>query len=290
MARRNNSDRLGAPHPDAPAIPETLPEEQKSDPLSFITPTEFVPLPSLGLYYPADHPLHNEDAVEIKFMTAKEEDLLTSRSLIEKGIVLDRLIDSLLVNKKLRSRDLLVCDRNAILIQARASGYGYDYKATITCRACTHQEMYEYDLNTALIRGPRTEEELAELGVEHVGGDQFKVDVPNTPVDIVFRLLNGHDEQAMMEHAERRRKKKMADRNVTDMLNYMIVSVMGHTDRPTISKYVDSLPMRDSRFLRKVYEGVSPSIELKKEFVCANCEHEDDIIFPFTTDFFWPND
>ena len=290
MARRNNADRLGAPQPDAPAIPETLPVEQNQDPLSFITPTEFVPLPSMGLYYPEGHPLHNEDAIEIKFMTAKEEDLLTSRSLIEKGIVLDRLIESLLVNKKIRSRDLLVCDRNAILVQARASGYGYEYKTTIACRACAHQEMYVYDLNTALIQGPRSAEELAEGGVEHLGGEQFRVNVPNSPVDVVFRLLNGHDEQAMMEHAERRRKKKLADRNVTDMLNYMIVSVMGHTERDLISKYIDSLPMRDSRFLRKTYEAVSPSIELRKEFVCANCEHEDEITFPFTTDFFWPDE
>ena len=152
MTRRNNADRLGAPHPDAPEIPDTLFEDQKPDPLSFITPTEFVPLPSEGLFYTPGHPLSGQDSVEIKFMTAKEEDLLTSRSLIEKGIVLDRLIDSLLVNRQTRSRDLLVCDRNAILIQARASGYGYDYKTTIACRNCGQQDSYEYDLNEALIK------------------------------------------------------------------------------------------------------------------------------------------
>ena len=222
-------------------------------------------------------------------MTAKEEDLLTSRSLIEKGIVLDRLIDSLLVNRQTRSRDLLVCDRNAILIAARASGYGYDYKTTIACRNCGHQDSYDYDLNEALVKGPRTADELNELSVEVLQDGTFKVQIPSSPVDIQFRLLTGHDERAMMDNAERRRKKKLPDRNVTDMLNYMIVSVMGHEDRETIAKYVDSLPMRDSRFLRKAYESVSPSIELRKEFVCVDCDHTDDITFPFTTDFFWPN-
>tara|TARA_R110000822_G_C15243074_1_gene486584 strand:- start:251 stop:1123 length:873 start_codon:yes stop_codon:yes gene_type:complete len=289
LTRRNNADRLGAPHPDAPEIPDTLFEDQKPDPLSFITPTEFVPLPSEGLFYTPGHPLSGQDSVEIKFMTAKEEDLLTSRSLIEKGIVLDRLIDSLLVNRQTRSRDLLVCDRNAILIQARASGYGYDYKTTIACRNCGQQDSYEYDLNEALIKGPRTADELTELSVAVLEDGTFNVQVPNSPVDVQFRLLTGHDEKAMMDNAERRRKKKLPERNVTDMLNYMIVSVMGHEDRETIAKYVDSLPMRDSRFLRKAYESVSPSIELRKEFVCVNCDHTDDITFPFTTDFFWPN-
>tara|TARA_R110002096_G_scaffold198278_1_gene382049 strand:+ start:81 stop:953 length:873 start_codon:yes stop_codon:yes gene_type:complete len=289
LTRRNNADRLGAPHPDAPEIPDTLFEDQKPDPLSFITPTEFVPLPSEGLFYTPGHPLSGQDSVEIKFMTAKEEDLLTSRSLIEKGIVLDRLIDSLLVNRQTRSRDLLVCDRNAILIQARASGYGYDYKTTIACRNCGQQDSYEYDLNEALIKGPRTADELTELSVAVLEDGTFNVQVPNSPVDVQFRLLTGHDEKAMMDNADRRRKKKLPERNVTDMLNYMIVSVMGHEDRETIAKYVDSLPMRDSRFLRKAYESVSPSIELRKEFVCVNCDHTDDITFPFTTDFFWPN-
>ena len=289
MTRRNNADRLGAPHPDAPEIPDTLFEDQKPDPLSFITPTEFVPLPSEGLFYTPGHPLSGQDSVEIKFMTAKEEDLLTSRSLIEKGIVLDRLIDSLLVNRQTRSRVLLDCDRNAILIQARASGYGYGYKTTIACRNCGQQDSYEYDLNEALIKGPRTADELTELSVAVLEDGTFNVQIPNSPVEVQFRLLTGHDEKAMMDNAERRRKKKLPERNVTDMLNYMIVSVMGHEDRETIAKYVDSLPMRDSRFLRKAYESVSPSIELRKEFVCVNCDHTDDITFPFTTDFFWPN-
>lgn len=290
MTRRNNSERLGAPHLDSTDIPEALSGEPGIEALSFITPTEFVPLPSLGAYYSENHSLYNEDTVEIKFMTAKEEDLLTSRALIEKGIVLDRLIDSLLVNKKIRSRDLLVCDRNAILIQARASGYGYDYKTTITCRSCTHQAPYEYDLNEAIIQSPLTSEELGELGVEHCGGETFKVSIPSSSVEVVIRLLNGHDEHELMTHAEKRRKKKQPAKTITDMLNYMIVSVMGHTEREMISKYIDTLPMKDSRFLRKIYEAITPSIELRKEFVCVNCDHEDDITFPFTADFFWPND
>ena len=289
MTRRNNPDRLGAQQPDPPNIPENLGEEQHSDPLAFIVPTEFVALPSLGKYYPEGHALHNEEAVEIKFMTAKEEDLLTSRSLIEKGIVLDRLIDSLLVDKSMRSRDLLICDRNAILVCARASGYGSDYSPQISCRSCNETDNYPYDLTDALVKGPPTEEELEELQVQYVGNCNFKVNIPNSSVHLAFRLLNGHDERVMLELAEKRKKKKQNDQLVTDQLRLMIVSVLDHEDRSIIERYIDSLPLRDSRFLRQLYESVSPSITLRKEFVCNHCDYEGEITFPFTTDFFWPD-
>lgn len=289
MTRRNNADRVGAPHPDAPTPEPVIATEQQIDPLSFVVPTEFVVLPSRGLYYPADHPLHNQEAIEIKYMTAKEEDLLSSRSLIEKGLVLDRLIENLLVDRRVRSRDLLIADRNAVLVAARASGYGTDYKTKITCRSCAHTDTYEYNLLEAMISQPLSDEDLKEIGVEYVADDTFKVSIPHSPVDVEFRLLNGHDERAIMDLATKRKKKKVDGKLVTDQLNFMIVSVMGHTETEMIRKYVDSLPLRDSKFLRKTYEQVSPSVELRKEFVCNECDYEDDIDFPFTIDFFWPD-
>ena len=288
MARRNNPERLGAPHPDATTVPETSPELQ-TDPLSFIVPTEFVALPSQGWHYPEKHPLHGEESVEIKYMTAKEEDLLSSRSLIEKGLVLDRLLDSLLVNKKLRSRDLLVADRNAILIAARSSGYGSDYSTKITCRDCDATDTYEYNLEEAVVQDPLSTAELEELGVAQLSPNTFEVQVPHSPVSVVFRLLNGHDERTLLDLSDKRKKKKVHDQLVTDQLKFMIVSVMGHQEPDILTRYVESLPLRDSRFLRDIYDKVSPTISLRKEVVCNECGYEDDIIFPFTINFFWPD-
>ena len=289
MTRRNNADRMGAPHPDSPEMPAPLEIESGADPLAFIVPTEFVPLPSRGLYYAQGHPLCGEDTVEIKFMTAKEEDLLTSKALIEKGIVLDRLIDSLLVDRRIRSRDLLICDRNAILVHARSSGYGSDYSTKITCRSCTETDTYGYNLTEAIVQTPLPDDELEAVGVSHVGGGNFRVEVPDSPVHLVFRLLNGHDEQAMLALTTRRKKKKQDDKLVTDQLNFMLVSVLDHEEREVIGRYVETLPLRDSRFLRQIYEAVSPAVTLRKEFVCNHCGYEDEITFPFTADFFWPD-
>lgn len=290
MTRRNNLERTGAPHIDSAPMAETHnTEAPELDPLSFIVPTEFVTLPSRGAYYPETHPLHGEESLEIKYMTAKEEDLLTSKGLLEKGLVLDRLIDSLLVNKKIRSRDLLTSDRNAILVQARISGYGSDYATTIVCSSCGEGDKYHYDLQEAEVKDPRNSEDLQDAGVEHLEGATFKVTVPNSPVHLNVRLLNGHDERAILDSQRQRRKKKQEDRLVTDQLNSMIVSVMDHTDRQIIGKYVDSLPLHESRYLRKTYEEIAPSVTLRKEFVCNHCGYEDEITFPFTTDFFWPD-
>jgi hypothetical protein len=288
LARRNNANRLGGPPPAGDTPAETK-EELQSDSLSFIVPTEFVALPSKGRFYPPDHPLHNEETLEIKYMTAKEEDLLSSKSLIERGVVLDRLIQNLLVNTRLQSRDLLIADRNAILIAARSSGYGTDYTTKITCRSCGTQDSYAYDLDEALVQTPLNTEELEDLGVVETEENTFVVKIPSSPVDVEFRLLNGHDEHAMMDLSERRRKRKMPQQLVTDQLGFMIVSAMGETDPAIIQQYADSLPLRDSRFLRKTYEAVSPSIELRKEFVCNHCDCEDEVNFPFTVDFFWPD-
>ena len=285
MARRNNPERLGAAFPDSPELPET----QQLDSLSFVVPTEFVALPSRGLFYGEGHPLYLQESIEIKYMTAKEEDLLSSKGLIEKGLVLDRLIQNLLVDNKIQSRDLLICDRNAILIASRASGFGHEYLTNITCRRCTQTETYEYDLHDAIFTGPISPAELAELDVEHVEDEMFKVKIPNSSTDVVIRLLNGHDEKVVLDLGDKKKKKHLEDQLVTNQLSLMIVSVMGHTESTLITKYIESLPLRDSRFLRNIYDKISPSIELRKEFVCNECGYEDDIIFPFTVDFFWPD-
>ena len=287
MARRNNPERFAAPQQDDTS-PATI-ENSQADPLAFVVPTEFVNLPSQGKYYAASHPLHGAETLEIRYMTAREEDLLSSQGLLEKGLVLDRLIENLVVDRKIRSRDLLIADRDAVLVAARASAYGPNYQTKLTCAQCGESGTHDYDLGTALMKPPLEDSELATIGVTPNENGTFDVSIPNSPVDVGFRLLNGHDERSMMDAAQVRKKRKMTDQWVTDQLKAMLVSVLGHTERATIQKFVDTLPLRDSRFLRKTYETVCPAVKLRKEFVCDHCGHEDDITFPFTTDFFWPD-
>jgi len=109
-------------------------------------PTEFVELPSKGKYYPPGHPLHNQATVEIKYMTAKEEDILTDRALLKKGIAIDRVLENLIVNKAIKLDDLLVGDKNAILVKARTTGYGSSYDTRVICPNCLTPCEHSFDL------------------------------------------------------------------------------------------------------------------------------------------------
>ena len=120
-----NKNRLEGHLPEHTEAPPAL------SPLNFVTPTEFVELPSGGQGYPETHPLHEQETIEIKFMTAKDEDILTSQALLKKGIALDRFLENIVVNKNIDTSSLLIGDKNAVLVAARGSGYGFDYDSEI---------------------------------------------------------------------------------------------------------------------------------------------------------------
>ena len=139
--RRNNEERLMGVSKPTPS--EDVPK--MANPMDFVMPTEFVALPSEGKY-PEGHPLHGQDSIEIRYMTAKDEDILSNRSLLKSGIALDRLIKNLIKDKNIDHRSLFVGDRNAIMIHARASAYGTDYRPKVQCPACGEISKFQFDL------------------------------------------------------------------------------------------------------------------------------------------------
>ena len=289
MSTRNNEDRFSAPQPDTDLPIDVLEEEPLGpNPFSFVVPTEFVDLPSRGQFYSSTHPLHGKETIEIKYMTAKEEDILTSQSLLEKGLALERLMANLIVNKRIKPDNLLSGDRNAILIAARKSGYGAQYETKVTCPNCSEADTHNYNLDEAVVSLVPEGDELAELNVRKTENGYFAIDLEKNPVTVEFRLLTGKEETYMLRSAEKRKKKKLAQQLITDQLKLMIVSINGYTDKDLIHQFVDTMALTDVKILRKGAQKVTPNIELRKEFVCDQCGHEDEIEFPFTTDFFWP--
>ena len=120
--------------------------------LDFITPTEIVDLPSKGLGYPKNHPLCGKDSVEIKYMTAKEEDILSSASLLKKGIALERFLKAILKDQSIDPETMLSGDRNAVIIAARSSGYGFDYDTKVNCPSCGEANKMSFDLSNPKIK------------------------------------------------------------------------------------------------------------------------------------------
>mgnify|MGYP003136597593 CR=1 FL=1 len=283
MAR--NRERVGAQNIKNDPPPQAL-GSNEAVPFSFVVPTEFVELPSEGRYYPEGHPLHNQETIEIKHMTAREEDLLTSRALLKKGIALERLLDSVIINKNIRAADLLVGDRNAILVAARISGYGPDYKTKVTCPACGTVQSSVFNLNNLnSFYGTGYSDQEAV----HQGNGIFTTTLPRTKVEVTYKLLRGNDERNLMNKLENQKKAKKEESLVTDQLRQIIVAVNGATDQASINYLVDNIPSIDASHLRFTAKLTTPNVDMAQDFECQACDFEQELEVPLTADFFWPD-
>jgi len=297
MVKRNNQERSGAPQSSsgdiaaaAEAVGHTLKQAAGAgSSLSFVSPTEFVELPSRGKFYPPGHPVHNKDVIEIKYMTAKHEDILTSPTLLKKGIAIERLIEDLIIDKSIQLDDLLVGDKNALLVGARLTGYGPEYEANITCVVCGTTQKHKFDL-TKLNHVYPEEEQLKRYNIEFTEDNTFLITLPKTKVVVEARILNGKDEKSMSYMVKKREKHGYgtAEITLTDQLKMTIVSINKITDRSAISDFIDNMPASDSKFYRLCYAAVTPNVDMVQEFSCKTCAHEEEVGVPLTADFFWP--
>jgi hypothetical protein len=245
-------------------------------------PVESVPLPSLGMVYPENSPLHGRDSVEIRAMTTKEEDILTSRALLKKGTVITELIKSCMVDKTVNVYDMLSGDRNALMVAIRITGYGPEYNAEIECPSCNVKSEQSFNL---------AELPIKQLEVEPVttGKNIFEFTLPYTKKVVRFRFLTGRDEEEIMVTQEKQKKIMSNDTLVTTNLLYSIVSVDGIEDRTKIASFVRNMPARDSLALRNFIKDSEPGIEMKSQMECPSCGHVDDVAMPLGVTFLWPN-
>jgi hypothetical protein len=234
-------------------------------------PTEMVDLPSKGLLYPEDSPLR-AGTIEMKYMTAREEDILTNSNYIQQGIVLDKLLESLIVTK-INFKDLLVGDKNAILIASRILGYGQDYEFEINGR------VYQVDLTTL------KDKELPS-DVDYTNGNDFNFTLPASKDEITFKLLSHGDELAIEQELKGLKKiNPNGSPELSTRLKYIITSVNGDREKKTIREFVDNeLLARDSRALRQEVKRISPDIDLT-----IQGDGGEDIAVPINLNFFWPD-
>jgi len=262
-----------------PSHTEDVP--QMANPMDFVTPSQLVDLPSLGKY-PEGHPLCGQDTIEIKYMTAKDEDILTSRSLLKKGLAIDRLIQNLIKDKSIDSKSLYLGDRNAIIIHARASAYGDEYRTKVQCPSCGETSKYTFDLaNYEMYHGDNTD----GLDIEYTENGTYKVTLPLSGIEAEVKPLTGHDEIAMLKNSK---TKDTTENLITKQMKRFTVGFNGYYDQKTINYVCDNMVARDSSFLRNIFKVISPDLILSDLFVCPNCEHEEEMTVPFGADFFWP--
>jgi hypothetical protein len=248
-------------------------------------PVEVVPLPSQGKIYPEGTSIHNCETLEIKAMTAREEDILTSRALIKKGTVISELLRSCLIDKSINVDAMISGDRNALMTAIRITGYGADYQVEVTCPECGESSKQEFNLAELPIK-------RLEIQPIEEGANRFSFTLPVSKKNVVFRFLTGADEQNISIEQDRKKKKKLSgdvDSLVTNRLLYSIVSVDGVDDRNKISMFVRHMPARDSRMLRKFMDDNEPGVEMKAWMECSNCLESSEVGLPIGVSFFWPD-
>ena len=239
-------------------------------------PTEMVELPSKGYFYADGHPL-SSGKVEVKYMTAKEEDILTSQNLIQQGIVLDKLLESLVVDKSIKLDDMLIGDKNALMVAARILGYGKEYEF--------NYDGVEQSVDLSIL-------EPVEMDFDKFtkGQNEFNFKLPNSEREITFKLLTSGDEQKISEEIKAREKiSKEQSFELTTRLKNMILSVDGNSEKAYINNFVDNeFLSRDSLAFREYLTSVTPDVDMTTK-VKNSAGKETEVVIPVTLRFFWPS-
>ena len=240
-------------------------------------PSEVIDLPSEGKLYPEESPLR-EGKIEIKYMTAKEEDILTSQNLIKKGLVIEKLLDSLILTKGVKSEDLIIGDKNALMVAARILAYGPEYACEVTNPNTGEKLTHTFNIaDCPFVKLPKD-----------VDGNNFDFELPVSKQKITFKLLSGKDER--MINNELDKIKKLGTQiipELTTRLRYLITSVDGETKQNVINSFVENMLSKDSLSLRQEITKVTPDIDLSQEIDIEGESVKVDI--PMTVNFFWPD-
>ena len=239
-------------------------------------PTEVVDLPSQGYFYIDGHPL-SSGKVEVKYMTAKEEDILTSQNLIQQGTVIDILLQSLIVDKTINIKDLLIGDKNAIMVAARILGYGKDYE-------------FEYENEEHKVDLSKLNPVKLDFKKVTKGQNEFSFELPTSKRTITFKMLNGHDESNITAEVKAKQKiSKSRSSELTTRFKRMLSSVDGNSEKEYVNNFVDNeFLSRDSLAFRKYLTDITPDMDMTTTIVNSNGK-ETEVTIPVTVRFFWPS-
>jgi len=275
---RNNEDRFNS------ASPEMTPQTQIGS-LNYVVPTELVELPSKGLFYAQDHPLYQKEFVEIKHMTAKEEDILTSVSLIEKGVVMDYLVQSLLMDKRINPKTLLPGDQSAILLNARINAYGDEYSFEYNCSSCNGKNIVNFDLNEVKNKEFPSNYEVKD--------GLISLTLPKSNFLVKLRQLD-NNAFSIMEKEQKQRNQLLPGTSMgslTLFLLHSIESINGEQNDRSLKfiNVVENLTSADVRILKDAYTKCKPDVDMKVYLECRHCGNAKEGTVPITAKFFWPD-
>ena len=246
----------------------------------YTPPTMLVDLPSRGLLYPEGHPLNGKESIEIKYMTTKEEDILLNESFVKAGIVLEKVVESVLLDKKIKVESLLNCDKTAIQIACRSNAYGEKYEFDYVCTNCEHKNIGVVDLN---------EIKHYDVDFDKISQDNgIMITLPMTKAVIRAKVLTGQDDIEVQKRIKQKKKHNLPEEILIERYRQIFVSVNDNQDPLFISSFVKNMPLRDSKYFMKNYAAALPGVDFTFEAECSKCETINKGGVPVGLSFFYP--
>lgn len=245
-------------------------------------PTQVISLPSEGRCYPKDNPL-SSGQLEIKYMTAKEEEILSSQNLIKKGVVLDKLFESIIVDSSVNPDDIILGDKNAIMLATRILGYGPEYQIE------TEDEYGDKRKIMVDLGKVQTKEINLDLLNEQ---NTYKFTTPVGKNELEFKLLTHGDEKAIDADVKALRKfnRSEVSSELTTRYRYIIKSVDGKSDTKSITDFINNKFLaRDTRAFRDYIASISPDVNMEYEYENPQTGEKEARPIPMGVGFFWPS-
>lgn len=250
----------------------------------YVPPVASVLLPSRGAVYSHESSLFDTTTLEVRAMTAADEDIMTSPGLIRRGKMLSALMRACVVNRTVDADSMLIGDRNALMIAIRNSSWGPEYDAVVTCPSCQKEEKYQFDLS-------RLELKMLDVTPEGgVGSNVFSFTLPVTGRVVKFALATAAMAQELEKTLEAQKKANgpgATEQQATQSIVNQIVEIQG-VEKKNIPRFVRSMPVRDSSALRKYIDSITPGVNMEQSVECPSCGKSAAVEVPLTAEFFWP--
>lgn len=206
-------------------------------------PSELVLLPSKGKVYPKSNPL-SKGSVEMRYMTAYDEDILTNLSYIRAGTLFDKLLSNLILDT-VNVDDILAADKDALIIAARIHGYGANYNVTVTDP--NTKATLERTMNLSKLK-------MRDFNLESNDAGEFEYKAEG--IDIKFRFLSNKEIQSISP-----------ERLNSDFLKQSIVECNGSRDAAEIENFIMyQMTPKESREFRTYITNNLPGLVLEAEF------------------------
>lgn len=256
----------------------------KTTELMFPNAAELVDLPSRGKYYSVEHPLHEQSCVEIIQMRAVEEDILTNKDLLRRELAIDRLVQSILVDEKVKNEknflQLLVADQAAIVLKARISAYTWEYPVSINCPKCGETVKFNFDLRKSSVQNSEFLEDDSVKYLEDT--NTFSITIPDTQINVIVKLSTVGTQRKIKNKILNKKKKELTNK---EQFEDLIVSINGSSDIRIVDEFFKQIPAFHLAWFKAVLHDINPRLSLVQEFKCEECGHIQDLEPPFTMDF-----